>query len=206
MKWIGLDLRPADEAELERRIVDAAAYYYNQYQDSPHPDLVTSHAVIGVVTRADMDRAQLPLGEILEARVRAYLRWAESVSPEALAEAHRTAQAVRTAGGGTIIHFGPRWDMPMLDFGAIQVPTPLGEECYLCEDPIAAGDRGLLRGLVRQSGATIAPVHLECDMFHTIGHSIGVCHCTGWGYNEVMRKHILAVFNQHRAQDGQGPL
>jgi len=50
----------------------------------------------------------------------------------------------------TTFYFGPRWDAPLLDENAEQVPTPVGEVCFGCNEPIREADRGLLRSYVAQ--------------------------------------------------------
>lgn len=84
----------------------------------------------------------------------------------------------------TTVYFGPRWDAPLLD-GAVQTATPVGKGCMLCAEPVADGDRGLIRVAVRKvPGGEFAgspePIHAECDLLGVVGHTVGVCRCTGY--------------------------
>lgn len=109
--------------------------------------------------------------------------------------------------------FGARWDAPAAE-GPPVWTTPVGVACYACNTPIAAGDRGFLRGCaIRRDPATaellstLEPVHTECEMLTTIGHYFGVCSCTG--YDTSSRSAALALLdklNASRARDGHGPL
>jgi hypothetical protein len=81
------------------------------------------------------------------------------------------------------IYFGEPWDCPAVD-GATQVPTPDGQLCDLCGEPICPGDRGWLRGAIRGDGgrmfvSTVAH-HAECELLTVVGHTWGVCSCTGF--------------------------
>lgn len=115
--------------------------------------------------------------------------------------------------------FGERWDAPQVDPPAVQVPTPVGETCLHCGEPIGGGvgDRGLLRLAIRADGAGIEPVHMECDLRMTLGgldHLAGRCLCTGRGHEAdgeagTAREEALAVldwWNRRRASQGQRSL
>ncbi|MGB6163616.1 MAG: hypothetical protein WCF33_20690 [Pseudonocardiaceae bacterium] len=72
--------------------------------------------------------------------------------------------------------FGPRWDAPRVD-NATHVPTPVGERCLHCEEPIEAVDRGLLMTVVGTDDAgnwttESRPAHLECDLRSTLSHPL----------------------------------
>lgn len=110
----------------------------------------------------------------------------------------------------TTLFFGARWDAPMVDT-AVQVPTPVGQACYVCGDPIADGDRGLVRGRIRTDGdgkpaGSAMPVHAECDMLGVIGHLYGVCGCSGHGSTRAAGLLLLERLNAERARQGRGPL
>ncbi len=114
--------------------------------------------------------------------------------------------------------FGDRWDAPQVDPPATQVPTPVGQACLHCAEPIAAGDRGLLRLAVRVEGAAVEPVHMECDLRMTLGdmnHLTGQCLCAGHQAEggvhvyATARQEALAVlgwWNERRASACQPPL
>lgn len=55
-----------------------------------------------------------------------------------------------------------------------QQPTPVGELCMLCQEPIAEGDCGTFQGA--------HPIHYECQMrsvVGSVGHQMGTCSCFG---------------------------
>lgn len=119
-----------------------------------------------------------------------------------------------------VAFFGRRWDAPMLDGDAHQVPTPVGQPCGWCGEPVAAGDQGLLRtrlALDPAGGrcATVRPVHTECDLREAVGspaHLQGRCSCHGeaerqWpGTARAQALATLALMNQARGAQGLGPL
>lgn len=85
---------------------------------------------------------------------------------------------------GNTVFFGPRWDAPLLD-DAEKVATPAGKPCMRCAEPIVEGERGLIRVAIRQvpGGAfegSPEPIHAECDLIGVVGHTVGVCRCTGY--------------------------
>jgi len=79
--------------------------------------------------------------------------------------------------------FGSKWDAPATD-DAPQAPTPVGQQCYLCEREIVEGDQGWIRAMGKEIDGKLvgvpAPVHRGCEMGTTIGHTFGFCSCTGW--------------------------
>jgi len=86
--------------------------------------------------------------------------------------------AGETWGGPTA--FGPRWHSVMTEH-ATWVPTPVGERCLFCEEPIEEGDQGFLRGHIDASGkSSMRWAHGGCDAIGVVGHIYGVCSCTGW--------------------------
>lgn len=65
--------------------------------------------------------------------------------------------------------FGEPWPSGICDEGT-QVPTPVGDLCLLCDEPIADGDRGSFMGRgVRDLVAIMAPVHRECSFREVMG-------------------------------------
>jgi hypothetical protein len=88
------------------------------------------------------------------------------------------------------LYFGQHWDVPRLE-GATQVPTPVGEPCLWCDEPIEEGDRGIqmlqanepLLALLQDFPSTaFRPIHRECDLRQFLGgiaHLSHKCECYG---------------------------
>lgn len=92
--------------------------------------------------------------------------------------------------------FGESWGAPCCE--EEHVPTPVGEACVLCDEPIEAGDRGFISpfredgGMVLMFGADgvarlaadqdayVDPRHAECQLrmvLGSVGHIEGRCTC-----------------------------
>lgn len=114
----------------------------------------------------------------------------------------------------TTRYFGERWDAPLLDDDADvqQVPTPVGEPCYVCSQTIVGDDRGLMRGCVSMGddGRPVGEmlwVHTECDMLGVLGHRYWVCSCSGYDTSSRgAALELLRRLNAIRAQQGMGPM
>ena len=92
------------------------------------------------------------------------------------------------------VFFGERWDAPIVD-NATQVPTPVGEHCYDCAEPIADGDRGFVRPMVLAANVVeTGYVHAECDLRGTCGHLVGLCRCTGYASDRATARLVWARF------------
>lgn len=185
----------------EQRIGWAADYYYRLLTDRDRTDVITADSVIGFVSEAAILRSGLEIPDLLEARVRAFLRYAGN-SPRLRIASQSAAMAVRT--GKLSLYFGPQWDT--LGFGAVQVPLPVGHSCFYCDEPVVAGDRGLLIPVMTEDSADTEPVHLECELRATVGHHLEVCWCTGYGFDQRARDAISLAVNAQRADQGYGPL
>jgi hypothetical protein len=75
-------------------------------------------------------------------------------------------------------YFGGSWGVPMLE-GATEAPTPVGQSCAHCGEPIVEGDQGVIRP---PEWGWQGPEHKECDARHAIGglnHVLGRCSCAG---------------------------
>lgn len=114
-------------------------------------------------------------------------------------------------GSGTLF-FGPRWDAPRVDH-ATQVDTPVGEVCLHCEEPIEAGDRGLLTPALLPNvtdggfGWVVRTIHLECDLRAVLSHTMRQCRC--FAQHPTLRaeaRATLAALNEQRREQGMGPL
>lgn len=74
-------------------------------------------------------------------------------------------------------YFGERWgDVPTLNLGPMVV-TPVGQNCFDCNEEFVAGDQGVMIGVVPDAKR---PVHRECHLralLGSIGHLLKVCHC-----------------------------
>lgn len=78
-------------------------------------------------------------------------------------------------------YFGQPWDAPFID-DAEQIPTPVGEPCLACEEPIAEGDQGVVMPYVylgpdgKPATRSVAE-HRECMLLGLLGHVAGTCFC-----------------------------
>jgi hypothetical protein len=84
-------------------------------------------------------------------------------------------------GEETVSYFGERWSAPVLD-DARQVSTPVGQSCLLCAEPVVEGDRGFMRLAFGDGGASLQPVHRECEFRSVVGgldHVEGRCRYVG---------------------------
>jgi hypothetical protein len=86
------------------------------------------------------------------------------------------------------LFFGQPWGPPLgkrQPQGSHPVDTPVGQPCGVCTEPIAEGDHGFVRAVIRDAGILTAhevvAVHAECEALGVVGHSFGVCSCTGYG-------------------------
>lgn len=81
-------------------------------------------------------------------------------------------------------YFGTNHGTPA-HLGALWATTPVGRECYCCEEPIGKGDDGWIRPYGENAPElpegvkwTMRPIHRECDLLGIVGHLVGVCLCT----------------------------
>lgn len=112
----------------------------------------------------------------------------------------------------TTVYFGDRWDKPNDPTDdsppPVQVATPAGEPCYNCKETIQHGDRGVMRAILFDIELpTVAPIHIECEMIHIIGHDHGVCSCTGFDTStRAAALELLRRMNARRRSVRMGPL
>lgn len=87
---------------------------------------------------------------------------------------------------GILLWFGPEPWGPALDHSeddrvlTIQVRTPVGVLCDICEEAVKPDDFGEM--IVACSGQTVRmqPQHRDCMLLETSGHMVGLCPCTGY--------------------------
>jgi hypothetical protein len=67
--------------------------------------------------------------------------------------------------------FGRPWRSGVVEEGGIQVPTPVGELCLLCEEAVHEHDRGTFMLSAYRPGEPLGyhPVHRECSLRSVIG-------------------------------------
>jgi hypothetical protein len=78
-------------------------------------------------------------------------------------------------------YFGDPWDAPFVE-DALRVPTPVGEPCLTCDEPIAEGDQGMVTSYLYEgfNGALAqreAAQHRECMLLGVVGYLAGQCQC-----------------------------
>lgn len=123
----------------------------------------------------------------------------------------------------TVAYFGEKWDAPHLDEEpdkvVVQIPTPVGEICPLCEEPVNDGDRGLMMPFVTTvDGDWVGkprPVHAECNLRQVLGspaHLMGTCRCSGHneppfaGTRREEAQVVVRIVNRRRQRNHQGPI
>lgn len=57
--------------------------------------------------------------------------------------------------------FGESWGAPVCDY-ANHMPTPVGEECLMCEAVFTADDQGLTIPHASQAGVELRSMHIAC--------------------------------------------
>jgi hypothetical protein len=63
-------------------------------------------------------------------------------------------------------YFGEPWPSGVCDNG-IQVPTPVGVNCILCQTPVQEGDQGSFMHGSDEEG--VIPAHKECSLRSVLG-------------------------------------
>lgn len=77
-------------------------------------------------------------------------------------------------------YFGEKWDAPAFE-DAVEVPVPVGQDCFLCSEPVVEGDSGTMEWYMAPEAASYRPVHIECFLRMILGspaHLRGMCSCT----------------------------
>lgn len=85
-------------------------------------------------------------------------------------------------------YFGDSWDAPITD-GGVQAPTPVGEPCLQCNEPIEMGDQGVvLPCVLAEARVEHRPEHRECHLrsvLGPIGHLLKRCSCYGGDMHDL---------------------
>lgn len=96
--------------------------------------------------------------------------------------------------GADILPYEWNWDM--------NVPVPLGEECFHCHDIIVEGDRGQRMPYGNNGGVRIVNTHRECMLRQVMGplaHLEHRCRCYGGTDHDTpgftARQEAIAVWN-----------
>jgi hypothetical protein len=102
----------------------------------------------------------------------------------------------------TGMFFGEPWDAPIVD-DAVQLPeVPTYAACIQCDEQIVETDQGFIRPYVGNDvaarylvgigpGHQLVAVHRECDLSSVLGHTVGVCLCTGYPHNRETAREVL---------------
>ena len=107
--------------------------------------------------------------------------------------------------------FGQRWDAPAFD-EAREVPTPVGEVCLFCEEPVSAGDSGTHMAYVGAEGPGVRAVHIECFLRQSLGslsHLTLRCSCYGGteheGHDRDSARQVKKWLEDHPGQAAARP-
>lgn len=77
--------------------------------------------------------------------------------------------------------FGKSWGAPVCE-PATHAPTPVGEPCLWCDEPIVADDDGVLIVHLADNGPSLRPQHIECferSITGGVNHLMKQCECCG---------------------------
>lgn len=99
--------------------------------------------------------------------------------------------------------FGERWDAPVCDDAERYPVVPTYAKCIDCDEQIQEGDQGFVQVLMLGSvdpdylvglganGVNLIAIHRECQLLGILGHSVGVCSCTGWDTSRASAREAL---------------
>lgn len=93
------------------------------------------------------------------------------------------------------MYFGRPWLAEHWDHQ--QKPTPVGELCAECKEPINDDDNGTWN-VVTDHGDNphTLPVHSECQPLSIVGHTYGVCWCTDYAGQPTRRAAALELWRR----------
>lgn len=115
-----------------------------------------------------------------------------------------------------IVYFGEIWDAPIMENARPWGSTPTYAHCARCNDLFVEGDQGLVTpvagfgtddehivdmrdappDLTASWGITrgvvyLVAYHRECQLAGIMGHIMGVCSCTGYGFDRDSAREVL---------------
>lgn len=98
--------------------------------------------------------------------------------------------------------FGESWRAPVCE-PEDEVETPVGAACLLCDEPIAAGDQGIVMpfsGDIVDGRLTARPVpeHLDCYLDSILPHGVDCPRCRG------LERNVHAESCGYRTGEGEG--
>lgn len=108
-------------------------------------------------------------------------RWVWAALPPPCRPRLREARPVAEVGA-KMRFFGPEPWGPARDGEAVMVPSPIGELCSWCDEPILAGESGCITPYLGKDGTELQLQHREClarTMMGSVGHQRGKCPCFG---------------------------
>lgn len=79
--------------------------------------------------------------------------------------------------------FGESWGAPICS-DVVHVPTPVGEPCLYCGDPIDASDQGVRMPFADDDGPRLVSAHLECFLQTVLPHGPECTRCRGLERNQ----------------------
>lgn len=104
----------------------------------------------------------------------------------------------------TTLLFGAPWDAPVCEDATFLPEVPTYARCARCGELFVDGDQGmvipasgaiepeLLIGVRGGPGdAQLVGQHRECLLAATVGHTVGVCSCTGYGPTRAAGREVL---------------
>ena len=69
--------------------------------------------------------------------------------------------------------------------------SPIGQPCVNCEETIVSPDCDVVRiATVINDETGFAWVHWWCQTMGIVGHTFGVCHCSGYEYGAAARAEL----------------
>lgn len=82
-------------------------------------------------------------------------------------------------------YFGAFWNVPATEL-LDRLPTPVGDKCIDCQEIIGVADQGYIVPCVLRQDEVgrwvteFLPIHRECQLLATVGHTFGYCNCNNY--------------------------